>query len=321
MLPSSVIDAAIAYGADARSSSWRAMRSLEAGCPARRARHHQRGGDHASAGARKATPSGVRAGLRHRRRRARPPEIAMRGALSRCHLAIIEMHPDVFARTRRVGGRLLGTCSRMPGWTRRSRGERDRRTRPRLRPSQQGLIVLLVDSHCHLDFPDFAEERDAVVARARRGRRRPHGDDLDAGEALSPACLAIAEAHRRGLLLGRHASAQCRRGARRHGRRTGPAVGASEGGGDRRGRARLLLRQVAARRAGAGLSHAISRRRARPACRWSSMRATPTTTWRRSSRTKAGRGPSRSSCTAFRPAASWPRPASRLAATSRSPAS
>jgi TatD DNase family protein len=26
---------------------------------------------------------------------------------------------------------------------------------------------ILVDSHCHLDFPDFAEERDAIVARAR----------------------------------------------------------------------------------------------------------------------------------------------------------
>lgn len=25
----------------------------------------------------------------------------------------------------------------------------------------------LVDSHCHLDFPDFAQERDAVIARAR----------------------------------------------------------------------------------------------------------------------------------------------------------
>src|SRR5438874_1827888 len=26
---------------------------------------------------------------------------------------------------------------------------------------------MLIDSHCHLDFPDFAEELDAVVARAR----------------------------------------------------------------------------------------------------------------------------------------------------------
>ena len=26
---------------------------------------------------------------------------------------------------------------------------------------------MLVDSHCHLDFPDFAEERDAVIGRAR----------------------------------------------------------------------------------------------------------------------------------------------------------
>jgi TatD DNase family protein len=28
-------------------------------------------------------------------------------------------------------------------------------------------MPVLVDSHCHLDFPDFAEERDAIVARAR----------------------------------------------------------------------------------------------------------------------------------------------------------
>ncbi len=27
---------------------------------------------------------------------------------------------------------------------------------------------MLVDSHCHLDFPDFAAELDAVVARAVR---------------------------------------------------------------------------------------------------------------------------------------------------------
>ena len=26
---------------------------------------------------------------------------------------------------------------------------------------------MIIDSHCHLDFPDFAPERDAVVERAR----------------------------------------------------------------------------------------------------------------------------------------------------------
>ena len=28
---------------------------------------------------------------------------------------------------------------------------------------------MLVDSHCHLDFPDFAEDLDGVVARAHAG--------------------------------------------------------------------------------------------------------------------------------------------------------
>jgi TatD DNase family protein len=29
-------------------------------------------------------------------------------------------------------------------------------------------MALLIDSHCHLDFPDFAEERDAIITRARQ---------------------------------------------------------------------------------------------------------------------------------------------------------
>jgi hypothetical protein len=28
------------------------------------------------------------------------------------------------------------------------------------------ILIMLVDSHCHLDFPEFAPELDAVVARA-----------------------------------------------------------------------------------------------------------------------------------------------------------
>jgi TatD DNase family protein len=33
--------------------------------------------------------------------------------------------------------------------------------------SGEGRVAMLVDSHCHLDFPDFAAEREAVIARAR----------------------------------------------------------------------------------------------------------------------------------------------------------
>jgi TatD DNase family protein len=33
--------------------------------------------------------------------------------------------------------------------------------------SGEGRAPMLVDSHCHLDFPDFAAEREAVIARAR----------------------------------------------------------------------------------------------------------------------------------------------------------
>src|SRR5262249_28739164 len=43
---------------------------------------------------------------------------------------------------------------------RASRATSNRRLTRRTEP-------MLVDSHCHLDFPDFADELDAVVARAR----------------------------------------------------------------------------------------------------------------------------------------------------------
>jgi len=54
--------------------------------------------------------------------------------------------------------------------------------------------VMLVDSHCHLDFPDFAADLDAILARARAAGV---GQMLTIGTKLSQfsRVLAIAEAH------------------------------------------------------------------------------------------------------------------------------
>ena len=51
---------------------------------------------------------------------------------------------------------------------------------------------MLVDSHCHLDFPDFAPELDAVVARAKTAGV---GTCVSIGTTLAkfPAVLAVAE--------------------------------------------------------------------------------------------------------------------------------
>jgi TatD DNase family protein len=53
---------------------------------------------------------------------------------------------------------------------------------------------MLVDSHCHLDFADFAEERDAIVARARAAGV---GTMLTIGTRLDqfPGVRAIAESY------------------------------------------------------------------------------------------------------------------------------
>ena len=53
---------------------------------------------------------------------------------------------------------------------------------------------MLVDSHCHLDFPDFAEERDAIVARAlAAGVKRMV--TISTRVRRFPDILAIAEAY------------------------------------------------------------------------------------------------------------------------------
>src|SRR6476660_7356213 len=64
--------------------------------------------------------------------------------------------------------------------------------------------LTLVDSHCHLDFPDFAGELDAVVGRARAAgggrivtistRVRRHGDLLAIAERF-PVVVCSVGAH------------------------------------------------------------------------------------------------------------------------------
>lgn len=53
---------------------------------------------------------------------------------------------------------------------------------------------MLVDSHCHLDFPDFTEEREAIIARAREAGI---GTMLTISTRLDqfPGVRAIAETH------------------------------------------------------------------------------------------------------------------------------
>ena len=104
----------------------------------------------------------------------------------------------------------------------------------------RGAIAMLIDSHCHLDFPDFASELDAVVGARPRRRHCPHGHDLD---ARSPPCRGAGD--RRALcrcfLLGRHASALRPPGSGRDRGRPRRADAPSQGGRDWRSGARLPL--------------------------------------------------------------------------------
>jgi len=61
--------------------------------------------------------------------------------------------------------------------------------------------AMLIDSHCHLDFPDFANELDAVVARARRAgiarmvtistRVKRHGEVLAISERFPDVFCSV----------------------------------------------------------------------------------------------------------------------------------
>ena len=148
---------------------------------------------------------------------------------------------------------------------------------------------MLVDHHCHLDFPQLVG-RPRGHPRARQGcGRRRDGDDLDAHPPAADAARHRAGA-RQHLLLGRHASAQRGRGARHPGGRDRAPCAAPESRRHRRGGARLLLQALVARSAGGRLPPATSRRRGAPGCRSRSTRATPTTTRSPSSRTSTPKG-------------------------------
>ena len=131
---------------------------------------------------------------------------------------------------------------------------------------------MLIDSHCHLDFPDFAADRDGVVARARAAGRRAHDHDFDPRREI-----------RRDLARSPklYPDVFCTVGEHPHEAHEEPEVAvdelvalarASEMRRHRRSRARLSLRQTRRATSPRGSSAPISRPRARPACRSSSTR-------------------------------------------------
>ena len=181
--------------------------------------------------------------------------------------------------------------------------------------------LMLIDSHCHLDFPDFAGELDAVIARAQCAGHRAHGDHLDAGQT---ACRGAR--HRR--TVSRRVS------ARSAPTRTMPMRSSTFPYDDLIERARTIPRSWRSERRGSittTISARVKRRnrasattlppRAPPACRSSSIRVTPTRTWRGSWRRRSGRGAFPAVLHCFTGGRDLARRRSRSVSSSRSPGS
>ena len=177
---------------------------------------------------------------------------------------------------------------------------------------------MLIDSHCHLDFPDFADELDAVVARAQAAgigrivtistRVKRHAEVLAIAERFPEVYCSVGthphNAHEELDITADELIARTRHPK---------VVAIGEAGLDyhydnspRDAQEHGFRNHIAAARA--------------TGCRWSSTRARPTTTWRASWRRRPGRAPSRPCCIASPAAAISPSGRSRSACSSRSPA-
>ncbi len=54
---------------------------------------------------------------------------------------------------------------------------------------------MYIDSHCHLDFPELAQDLDAILARMRENQRRPRPVRQRALSKTFPQVLALATDH------------------------------------------------------------------------------------------------------------------------------
>ena len=76
---------------------------------------------------------------------------------------------------------------------------------------------MIVDSHCHLDYPGLAEDEAGVIARAHSAGRRSHGAHRRQARRLAGRHRA-GGASARGVLRGRHPPARGRQGGPRRAR-------------------------------------------------------------------------------------------------------
>ena len=139
-----------------------------------------------------------------------------------------------------------------------------RRARPR--SEKRGGKLMLIDSHCHLDFPELATDETGVLARARTAGVGRHADHRHQARPVRQGARHR-RAPRQRLVLGRRPSARGQGGGAAHARppdRGARAIPRSSASA-RPGSTSITSTARAPSRPRA--SAPISRRRARPACR------------------------------------------------------